>query len=140
MFRHHSIDRAVTSVLVSFLAACVAACSIGEEKDSRVELSLGEWYIAAPQEPVQAGNVLLSTTNVGEIIHEIEVYRQDGPFQGFEIGEIEDIAPGETVEKAFPLEPGNYELICVIVEKTESGEIYDHYALGMHTTLTVVEN
>ncbi|MBC8452939.1 MAG: hypothetical protein H8D69_00535 [Chloroflexi bacterium] len=124
-------------VLISLIALLVVSCSEGEE--SKVEISVGEWFIAAPQASISSGDVLLSTTNDGSIVHEIEVFRKDGPFQEFEIGEIEDIGPDETVDLELPLEPGNYELICTIVEKTDSGEIFDHYALGMHTTLTVTD-
>ncbi len=115
------------------------SCSNDEKFVSEVDVSLGEWFIAAPQDPIAADDVLFVVENVGSMVHEIEIFRKDGQYQEFEIGEIEDIAPGESPELQLPLEPGVYELICVIVEKTDMGEILNHYELGMHTILTVVE-
>ncbi|WP_179402307.1 cupredoxin domain-containing protein [Burkholderia guangdongensis] len=44
------------------------------------------------------------------------------------IGEIEDIAPGQSRHLTLTLAPGRYALIC---------NMPGHYALGMHTTLVV---
>ena len=135
-------SRLFAKVVLAALALVIVlavSCGNDEKSVSEIDVSLGEWFIAASQDPVTAGEVRFTTKNIGIIVHELEIFRKDGQFQEFEIGEIEDIAPGESPELQLPLEPGMYELICVIVEKTDSGGILDHYALGMHTTITVVE-
>jgi hypothetical protein len=49
---------------------------------------------------------------------------------------LTDIKVGETKMGEVTLEPGEYELACLLVEKA-GDKSYDHYKEGMHTNLTV---
>jgi hypothetical protein len=52
------------------------------------------------------------------------------------IGEISPFSPGSKASTVLELEPGNYVLICNVVNKAEGGEIKSHYLEGMHTAFT----
>ena len=53
------------------------------------------------------------------------------------IGEIEDIAVGDSPSVTLNLEAGNYVFICNIVEEEEGGELESHYQEGMRTAFTI---
>ena len=58
-----------------------------------------------------------------------------GSFDGL-ILNLANIKVGETKSGEVTLEPGEYELACLIVEDSD-GKQYDHYKEGMHTSITV---
>ncbi len=131
-----------------------AACTpVGDPStaDMTIDVELDEWSITAPAS-VSAGTVHLATANTGGEPHEMVVVQADSiealpavegegvdeaqlP-KGTLLGEIEAFPAGETCDGVFDLTPGTYVLFCNIVEE-EGGEIEDHFALGMATTLTV---
>jgi uncharacterized cupredoxin-like copper-binding protein len=49
---------------------------------------------------------------------------------------MSDIEIGETATGAVTLEPGTYEMACLVVEEVD-GETVNHYEKGMYTTITV---
>lgn len=49
---------------------------------------------------------------------------------------LSDIEMGETATGQATLEPGTYELACLVVEEVD-GETVNHYEKGMYTTITV---
>ncbi|MEZ4503251.1 MAG: cupredoxin domain-containing protein [Dehalococcoidia bacterium] len=103
--------------------------------DETVEVDLMEWAVNPDRASVPAGLVRFVATNDGSEVHEfvlIEGTSKDGE----EVTEIEGIAPGDSREIAARLEPGTYQLACLIVE-VEGGETEDHYDLGMHIEFTV---
>lgn len=133
--------------------SAVACAPVGDPAaaDTTIDVELDEWSVTAPTS-VAAGAVHLAAANVGDEPHEVVVVQADSiealpaldgegvdeaqlP-DGALLGEIEAFPAGETCDGVFDLTPGTYVLFCNIVEE-EDGEIEDHFALGMATTLTV---
>jgi uncharacterized cupredoxin-like copper-binding protein len=130
------------------IALTLGACGGG---GNTVNVTLQEFAIATDTATVGAGEVVFQATNDGpNDVHEFVVFRTDlGPAElptdengavvetgeGIElIGEIEDIAVGDTPSVTLTLEAGNYVFICNIWDEAEQEA---HYQEGMRTTFTV---
>jgi uncharacterized cupredoxin-like copper-binding protein len=114
---------------------------------SAVNVQVQEWAVVPDTLSVSAGSVTFDVENVGpEDIHEFVVVRtdvaasdlptgDDGAFDeeadGVEVvGEIEDLEVGSSESLTLDLEPGNYVLLCNLVEE-EDGALESHYQMGM---------
>lgn len=140
----HSLLTITFLALAHLFATTVAA---GET----VHVSLDEWGITVDRDAVDAGKVTFHATNAGDETHELVLIRtrhthdklpiEQGKVSeeaaGELIGEIEEFAPGETHEATFTLEPGEYVLICNIVEEEADGSLESHYHEGMHIPFKV---
>ncbi len=132
---------------VSFLAIAAFACGDGQKADhedvaTTLMVGLQEWGVVAHESEVRAGDVAFVVVNHGAILHELVILKTDVPADKLEVsangkveednygevGEIEDVAPGESKSATFNLEPGKYVFIC---------NIAGHYPAGMHATLIV---
>lgn len=98
-----------------------------------------EWDISTDTDPLPAGQIVFEITNPAgnEHEHEVEVLLGASGTDQDELGEVEEIQPGETKTLVITLEPGQYELACNINEEHEGEEI-DHYERGMHRDIEVV--
>lgn len=138
---------AVTAALAMGLAV---GCS-SAPASSEVGVTLQEWAVVVDDDAVPAGEVTFTVTNDGpEDFHEFVIIRTDlepanlptdehgAVTEGGEgivvIGEIEDIAVGETQEVTVDLEAGSYVLLCNIYTEDEDEA---HYAEGMRTAFDV---
>jgi uncharacterized cupredoxin-like copper-binding protein len=116
-----------------------------------VNVTLQEFSVGTDPTTVDAGEVVFEAINEGpNDVHEFVVFLTDlGPTElptdengavvetgeGIElIGEIEDIAVGETKSVTLDLEAGNYVFICNIWSEEEQES---HYQEGMRTTFAV---
>lgn len=120
--------------------------------DATITVALDEWSVSPERPQVGAGTVTFLARNTGEEPHELVVIRAasaaelptgpDGSVdesqldQGQLIGEIEAFPAGQDCPGAFDLKPGNYVLICNIVERQE-GATEAHFREGMHTEFQV---
>jgi uncharacterized cupredoxin-like copper-binding protein len=105
--------------------------------DTTVEVDLTEWTVTPDVETVEAGSIKFVASNDSRsMIHELAVLRvkDDGSFEN--LGEVEDIDPGESGSVVIEMDSGRYQLACVIVPG-EAGSTTDHYEQGMHTEFTV---
>jgi uncharacterized cupredoxin-like copper-binding protein len=116
-----------------------------------VNVTLAEFSITPDNASVAAGPVYFLASNDGAEPHELVVIRsdaapgdlpvdEDGRVPEDEVsmvGEIEPFAAGSDASIVFDLQPGNYVLICNIVEEEASGELESHYQEGMTTAFTV---
>ena len=104
--------------------------------DITVHSSLNEFVIAPDLSSMPAGNIEFTAENIGDQVHELAVARvaDDGSLNV--LGEIEDLAAGAIGTITLTLEPGNYQLACLIVPG-QSGSLVDHYQEGMHTDIIV---
>jgi general secretion pathway protein F len=101
-------------------------------------------YVATIKASERTGNMREAlgryiATNISKSqVHELAVLKiqPDGSFEN--VGEIEDIAPEQGGSMQLDLEPGAYQLACVIVPG-EAGSTVDHYQEGMHTDFTVTQ-
>ncbi len=107
------------------------------------ETSPDEMYMEADPASVEAGPVTFIVANEGAKEHELVVIRTDTPAADLQvgaddkvdeeaygevIGEVEDVAAGESKSATMDLEPGHYALIC---------NITGHYRMGMFTDFEV---
>ena len=115
-----------------------------------VRLIISEWAITPTVTTVEAGMVYFLAINAGpQHPHEVVIIRTDlGPDQlpasadgsvpedVIEIiGSIAEFESGTQASGLFHLEPGNYLLICNLVEIT--GNLESHYDSGMRVAFTV---
>jgi hypothetical protein len=128
----------------------VSACSDESGEDSTVDVTLSEFEVVADPDSVPEGDVTFDVQNDGEETHELVIVKTD--FDAGElpteddgsvdegadgidvIGETDEIDSGDSDSRVFGLDPGNYVLLCNLVEDDES-----HYAQGMRTPFEVTE-
>jgi hypothetical protein len=116
---------------------------------STVNVTFNEWAITLDTSTAPAGKVAFVAKNEGKEPHELVVLHgpptnlptdDDGALDesklagGTLVGEIEPFPAGETCDGTFELTPGDYTLVCNVVEEQE-GHI--HLKQGMLTTFTV---
>ena len=108
----------------------------GASDDRKVRVVLNEWQVKPDAKSVPSGQVTFNAVNKGHEVHELVVRERsdDGAYE--ELDEVDDIGKGTSKKLQMKLEPGTYELACLIVEE-EDGETEDHYKLGMHETIEV---
>ena len=109
----------------------------GASDDRKVRVVLNEWQVKPDAKSVPSGQVTFNAVNKGHEVHELVVRERsdDGAYE--ELDEVDDIGKGTSKKLQTKLEPGTYELACLIVEEEEDGEVEDHYKLGMHETIEV---
>jgi uncharacterized cupredoxin-like copper-binding protein len=115
------------------------AAATTEGGGTTVSVALADYTVTPDKAAVKAGPVRFIATNVSkEHVHELAVLKikPDGSFDN--LGEIEDIAPEQGGSVQLDLEPGAYQLACVIIPG-EAGSTVDHYQQGMHTDFTVTQ-
>lgn len=148
------------------LTVLAAACGGDDDADATptksgddsgatsVTVNLKNWAVEPSPETVKAGPVTFRATHEEEsggghsamgaagATHQLVVARLN---DGADIGDAEfgqlvlnlsDIKPGEEKTGEAVLEPGRYELSCLVVEKVD-GEDVNHYEEGMYALLTV---
>ena len=152
-----------TLVLTGLLlaAALVAACG-GDDDDetapvdgtpvSAVTVNLTNWAMEPSSGLLNAGKVTFTATHVeehgghgaseGGETHQLLVARLPdgkkggkGDF-GSPVLNLSEIKMGETKTGDVTLEPGTYELACLVVEQV-NGKSVNHYEKGMYTTVNV---
>ena len=117
-------------------AGCTTSLT-GGGVEMPVEVVLSEWRVEPESTTLPAGEIEFKAKNEGEDHHEL-VVRQRGENGRLEmIDEVDDVGPGTFDWLTVELDPGTYELACLMREEEPNGEIEDHYRLGMHTTVTV---
>jgi uncharacterized cupredoxin-like copper-binding protein len=113
----------------------------------KVAVALDQWSVTPTATELPAGKVTFTVSNVGTITHEFVVLRTstpaaDIPIGSFEgeknrinedtagtnVGETGDMQSGRTKTLTLNLRPGHYVFLC---------NLPSHYALGMHTDVTV---
>jgi uncharacterized cupredoxin-like copper-binding protein len=138
-------------VVVATAALLLSAAGCGDDDDdggAEVDVVLSEFIVDPREDSVEAGKVTFALDNQGGETHEFVVVEaasaddlpvdEDGAFEEDSVlAEVEEIEAGETAELTLDLEPGDYVLLCNIVEEEEDGEVESHFAEGMHATFTV---
>ena len=134
-------------LLVILLAACG---STGEGGD--LDVTLDEYSVVTDLDSLPEGPIKFDIKNAGDLEHELLIVRtdtpggelltkEDGSFDddagGVDVEhEIEDIEKGDETSRSFSLDPGDYVLLCNIVEDIDGVET-SHYAEGMWAALTI---
>ena len=141
--------------------ALVLGCADGDDDDAsspvptaeaEVTVTLTNWAIEPSVDELAAGDVTLAAIHAeehgghgaseGGETHQLLVAplaegqeAGKGKF-GSPVLNLPDIKVGETATGQATLEPGIYELACLVVEEVD-GETVNHYEEGMYTTITV---
>lgn len=109
------------------------------DADDTVNVGLIEFSVTPDKTSVKAGSIKFVAENTSQSqVHELAVLKKESDGSLDNEGEVEDIAAGEGGEVILDLEPGEYELACLIAPG-EAGSTFDHYEQGMHTDFTVTE-
>ena len=153
------------SALVALATACamLLAAGCGDDDDDggeagdgggqTVDVVLSEFIVEPEQDSASAGEVTFALDNQGGETHEFLVVEaasaddlpldDDGAFDEAAFGEenvideVEDLEAGSQAELTVDLEPGDYLLLCNVVEEEEGGEMESHFAEGMYAEFTV---
>ena len=133
------------------LIAVVAAIAVGASligavtasSATRVNVTEREYKVKPSRTKAPAGKVKFVVTNKGDLVHELEVVkwsRDPGEIpvkqnkasfdEDLEMGEVEDIEPGETKRFTVNLKRGRYVLLCNVV---------GHYELGQYRGFRVTK-
>jgi uncharacterized cupredoxin-like copper-binding protein len=122
------------STIIEFTAAGGAA---GADAGTTVNVDLAEWTVTPDVASVPAGAIHFVAHNRSTWSqHELAVVSVDANGQKHEVADVEAIPPGGSGEFVVTLQPGHYELACLIAPG-EAGSQVDHYQVGMHTPFTV---
>ncbi len=106
-----------------------------------VDATLNDTSIRLSATAIPTGNITFNVRNAGTITHEFEVFGTDLADDALPVensvvrsdqledeSEVEDVAPGTTVDFDVTLDPGHYVAIC---------NLPGHYLAGMHVAFTV---
>ena len=128
--------------VVGTLALGAGALGAGAASSATtVNVSLREYRVSPSKSSVTPQKVTFSVTNRGELTHELEVVKwsrgvgaipvknNKATFDDdLELGEVEDIEPGQTKRFSVNLKRGKYVLLC---------NVAGHYKLGQRARFTV---
>lgn len=123
-----------------------AAATEGGAGRSTLTIDMGDFFFAPKNVTAQAGSTTIETPNEGSVEHELVLFKTDIDAADLpteangevdeekldevaeEIGEVDDVEPGDTKSGKFELTPGKYVMFC---------NLPGHYAQGMYGTVTV---
>lgn len=129
------------AMLIGAATLCVSPCYSSAQQVINTTLLSNAIHLDSGE--VKAGNVTFDVHNAAgnKLVHELVVLKttladnalpvRNGqvPEQKFKkMGEVEDVSPGASKRLTIKLAPGRYVLVC-----NKPG----HYAMGMHSSLTV---
>ena len=125
----------------------LTACSSDSDSDGKtIGVTLVDYKVTPDATNVAAGKVTFKVHNTGTFVHELVVNQSDTamPTQpngevnedliaaAKHLGEVEDVAPGETKNLTLTLPAGKYVLFCNRLDGTTV-----HFKEGMHADFTV---
>ena len=140
-----------TLAVMTLLAACSSAggspsqsAGGGGSGGTTVDVTLSEFKVEMSSTDLPAGEVTFNVTNNGTVEHEFVVFKTDLAEDALpeasdepevneddpeltSMGEVEDVAPGESKSFTATLEAGSYVGIC---------NVETHYDSGMHIHFT----
>ena len=128
--------------LSTFTAGLLIAVASVTAQAATIQVTLKDNAIQTDQPGAAAGPVTFVVANAGVMPHEFVVLKTDAPAdqlpmnasgskaleKNINMGEIENIAAGQSSSKDYKLAAGNYVLVC---------NMPGHYKMGMHTAFTV---
>ena len=159
MPRDNASGKWYRSVLLQLATLLTVSCA-GQEsipsnaapyaRSEKVNVVLKEWYVLPDKTAVAPGNITFNVANQGTMDHEFVIIKTnlkiadlpvnskglDEKKAGLEIGEIENIRPGEKKQATYYLPAGLYVLFCNKLEM-EDDKIISHFRHGMRIAFTV---
>ncbi len=140
------------------LSACANLKFNGTQGSPSLTLTFREWAIDKDREEIKAGASTFLLRNQSGRTHEFVVVRinsksdlpkhtestsepldEDQFSEEQIVAELEHLPPGAEVRYDVTLDPGEYLILCNVMEPTPDGGMVSHYGMGMRTTLKVVK-
>jgi copper binding plastocyanin/azurin family protein len=129
----------IVSAVALLSAACGSAAAQPLAPPGAINVELTEWRVIVSNPAPQVGPLTLVVKNTGAVAHDLTILKTDLPADQIpqaagkarEDGKVAgtpSLNPGQSRLLTLTLPPGKYVFIC-----NEQG----HYALGMHTAVTV---
>jgi uncharacterized cupredoxin-like copper-binding protein len=135
-------------VCICFAFAVVGLGACSSDSGETVDVTAGDYSLTPDVSSVAAGDVTFKLKNGGTFVHEMVVVKvasasdlptkpdgevdEDKIPEPEQMGEVEDVDPGETKSLKLELEAGKYQLFCNRLDGTTS-----HFKQGMHVDFTV---
>jgi uncharacterized cupredoxin-like copper-binding protein len=130
------------ALIAAALALVAPACGTSSGTDAGgIHATLNDISIQLSSTDISSGGVTFHVSNAGSMTHEFEVFATDLADDSLPVdhgvvasdqlqdeGEVEDVAPGTTVDFDLTLDRGHYVAIC---------NLPGHYLAGMHVAFTV---
>jgi uncharacterized cupredoxin-like copper-binding protein len=128
----------ITAAVAMVGSACGGSSGAGGDG---IEATLNDTSIQLSATDIASGDITFQVSNAGTLTHEFEVFAtaladdalpvDESVVQSGDLddeGEVEDVAPGTTVDFDVTLAPGHYVAIC---------NLPGHYQRGMHVGFSV---
>jgi plastocyanin len=108
---------AIALLLTSFaLAGCGGSAPVARVSDGRVAVTLDEYLIGPQDIDVPPGRVTFTVINHGRLRHSFHLWGADG-----EPVAIKSLFGGDSATRSATLKPGEYRMVCTIMNHAELG-------------------
>jgi plastocyanin len=98
------------------LTGCGGAEPVAHAQAGRVAVTLDEYLIAPQELSVPAGPVTFRVANHGRLRHSFRLWGADG-----EPLAVKSLFPGDSATRTAVLAPGEYRMVCTIMNHAELG-------------------
>jgi plastocyanin len=98
------------------LAGCGGSEPVARVQDGRVGVGLDEYLITPQDVSVPAGRVTFRVVNHGRLRHSFRLWGANE-----EPVAVKSLFPGDTASRTADLEPGEYRMVCTIMNHAELG-------------------
>jgi plastocyanin len=110
----------VSAIAVLLAALVLAGCGGGEPvarvQDRRIAVTLDEYLISPQDIEVAPGRVTVTVVNHGRLRHSLRLWGADG-----EPVAVKSLFPGDSATRTATLAPGEYRMVCTIMNHAELG-------------------
>jgi plastocyanin len=98
------------------LTGCGGAEPVATAQSGRLDVTLDEYLIAPQDVSVPAGPVTVHVVNRGRLRHSLRLWGADG-----EPVAVRSLFPGDSADRTATLKPGEYRMVCTIMNHAELG-------------------
>jgi plastocyanin len=110
----------VRAIALLLAAAAVAGCggtaATARVTDGRLAVTLDEYLISPQDIDVSPGRVTVMVVNHGRLRHSFRLWGADG-----EPVAVKSLFPGDSASRTATLAPGEYRMVCTIMNHAELG-------------------
>ena len=112
-----SVARAIAVLAAALvLHGCGGAVPAAHAQNGRVAVTLDEFLISPQELQLSAGRVTFDVVNRGRLRHSFRLWGRGG-----EPVTIKSLFPGDRATRTAILEPGEYRMVCTIMNHAELG-------------------
>jgi plastocyanin len=108
---------AIALLLAAFaLAGCGGSTPVARVSDGRVAITLDEYLISPQDIELPPGRTTFTVTDRGRLRHSFHLWGADGAPVA-----IKSLFPGDSATRTATLKPGEYRMVCTIMNHAELG-------------------